>query len=123
MSKLGRALALAERERDNTRGRNKAKPVEWLHRVDVIDMLERLEVENISHSSHDELNFSCPFPGHSSGDSRPSAYMNDGSTQKDKATVWKCHGCGRAGNAIGFVAEHEDISKQQATQWLRELYA
>lgn len=123
--KLGRALRQAEQEHTakvRARGRGRTA-VEWLHRVDIADMLERMEVEHITRSGHDEFNFSCPFPGHSSGDSRPSGYMNDGSSDQSKATVWKCHGCGRAGNAITFVAEHEGITKQKATQWLRELYA
>lgn len=82
-----------------------------------------MEVLNVSRASSDERLFSCPFPGHSSGDSKPSAYMNDGSKDKSKATVWKCHGCGRAGNAITFYSEMEDVSKQEAADHLREQYA
>lgn len=96
---------------------------EWLHKVDVEDLLEVLEISNVQQATSDELLFSCPYPGHSSGDSRPSAYINDGSKDKDKTTVWKCHGCGRAGNAITFYAEHQGISKQQAALDLRERYA
>jgi hypothetical protein len=115
------------KERGHTRGIKPTKRgqhrVEWLHMIDVQDMLEELDVLNISKATADEWLFSCPFPGHSSGDSKPSAYMNDGSKDKTKATVWKCHGCGRSGNAISFVAEHEDLSRREAQQFLKKRYA
>jgi DNA primase len=105
-------------------GRRKGKVREWLHRVDVVDFLEGIEVENIKQATGDEVNFSCPFPGHSSGDmGKPSAYMNDGSKDESLTTVWKCHGCGRAGNAISFLAEMENIGPSQAASELRERYA
>lgn len=97
---------------------------EWLHKVDLDEMLEVLEIENVHKASADELNFSCPFPGHSNGDlGKPSCYMNDGSKDEGKATVWKCHGCGRYGNAITFYAECENVSKAEAARILRERYA
>lgn len=86
-------------------------------------MLEELGVGRIYESSMDELLFSCPFDGHSHGDERPSAYMNTGAKVAAKNTVWKCHGCGRAGNAISFVAEFSGISRQRATRELRERFA
>jgi DNA primase len=49
--------------------------------------------------------------------------MNDGTKDPKLTTVWKCHGCGRSGNAITFIAEHEHISRQQASRMLKELYA
>lgn len=114
---------LTEAASDHTRKAKKHRHREWLHLVDVDEFLETLEVGNISKATADERLFSCPFPGHSAGDSRPSAYMNDGSKDKSKATVWKCHGCGRSGNAITFYAEIENVSKQQAANDLRERYA
>jgi DNA primase len=86
-------------------------------------MLEELGVGKIYESSLDELLFSCPFDGHSHGDERPSAYMNNGVKSAAKNTVWKCHGCGRAGNAISFVSEFQGISRQRATRELRERFA
>jgi DNA primase len=104
--------------------KRKGKTREWLHRVDVVDFLEGVQVENIKQATSDEINFSCPFPGHSSGDlGKPSAYMNDGTKDESKATVWKCHGCGRAGNAISFLAEMENIGPSEAASELRERYA
>lgn len=96
---------------------------DWLSRVDVIDLLERCSVHNISQTSGDEVNFSCPFSGHDAGDSRPSAYMNTGARDRKKTSVFKCHGCGRSGNAIGFYAEYNNVSKQEARIRLREIYA
>lgn len=123
---LGRKLR--EHTEDHLAGRRNGQRglkggKEWLHRVDVDDFLDVMEVFNVTRATADEMLFSCPFPGHSSGDSKPSAYMNDGSKDKSKATVWKCHGCGRAGNAITFYAEMENVSKQQAANDLRDRYA
>ena len=95
----------------------------WLDQVDAREMLEELGVGRIYEAAMDELLFSCPFEGHSHGDERPSAYMNNGAKVASKNTVWKCHGCGRGGNAIGFVAEFQGISRQRATRELRERFA
>lgn len=117
---------LRDYDEDHTRnvahGKRK-KRKQWLHRVDVDDFLDAMECLNVSRATADERLFSCPFPGHTHGDTRPSAYMNDGSKDESKATVWKCHGCGRSGNAISFYAEIENVSKQEAARHLREQYA
>jgi DNA primase len=84
--------------------------------VDVEDLLKRMQVENLTDAG-DELAFSCPFPGHAHGDTRPSAYMNRSST------LWMCHGCKRRGNVVSFVAELENVSPLKASRWLREKYA
>jgi DNA primase len=101
----------------------KSKRPEWLGDVDARDMLEELGIEKIYDASMDELLFSCPFPGHSHGDEKPSAYMNNGAKLRRLNTVWKCHGCGKAGNAISFVAEYLDVNRTKAATWLRERYA
>lgn len=105
------------------KGRRKRNRVTWLKDVKSVDLLENFDVANISQATADEVLFSCPFSGHTHGDDRPSAYMNDGSRNPELTTLWKCHGCGRSGNAIGFVAEHENVSRQQAQRWLKEQYA
>lgn len=110
-------------ERDEARGKHKGKSFKFLENVNVVDFLERCEVANVSQSSADEVMFSCPFPGHLHGDESPSAYMNDGTKDKDLTTLYKCHGCGRSGNAISFLAEHQDIPRHQATRELKEVYA
>lgn len=97
--------------------------IDWLHRVDVIDFLEQLELNNVSQATGDHVVCSCPWPGHTHGDRKPSLYMNDGSRSKEKATVFKCHGCNRVGNAITLLAYVEGCSKQQARTILRETYA
>jgi CHC2 zinc finger/Toprim-like len=103
--------------------RNLGERPPWLDQVEAREMLEELGVGRIYEASMDELLFSCPFEGHSHGDERPSAYMNTGAKQASKNTVWKCHGCGRSGNAISFVAEYQGISRQRATRELRERFA
>jgi hypothetical protein len=86
-------------------------------------MLEELGVEKIFDAGIDELNYSCPFDGHDHGDTRPSAYMNTGALNKNMNTLFKCHGCGRGGNAISFVAEFQNVTRGRASHWLRERYA
>src|SRR3982751_2740544 len=95
----------------------------WLDQVDAREMLEELGIGKIYEASLDELLFSCPFEGHSHGDERPSAYMNNGKKVASKNTAWTCFGCGRSGNAISFVAEYNSISRQRATRELRERFA
>lgn len=103
--------------------KNMGEKIDWLDRVDVIDFLEQLELNNVSQASGDEVVCSCPWPGHTHGDRKPSLYMNDGSREKHKATAFKCHGCNRVGNAITLLAYVENISNQQARTLLRETYA
>ena len=95
----------------------------WRKHVNVVDFLENLDVANISQATADEIQFSCPFPDHTHGDATPSAYMNNGSKDPDKTTAWKCWGCGRVGNAVTFLAEYHNISKQEAKLQLKTHYA
>src|SRR5690606_40036133 len=53
-----------------------------------------------------QLKTSCPFPDHP--DASPSFSVN-----LDRM-VWKCHGCGRAGNHITLVAQMEGIGNAEA---------
>lgn len=96
---------------------------EWLRNVDVEAFLEALDIANVYQSKSDEIGFSCPFPGHSHGDERPSAFMNTGAKQARKTTAWTCFGCKRKGNAITFLAEHEHISRMLAAAQLKERFA
>ena len=114
---------VARLERDHTGRRKKQTRLVWLRYVEVIDFLENFDIANISQATSDEVQFSCPFPGHSHGDSTPSAYMNDGSKNPDLTTLWKCWGCGRTGNAVTFVSEHQGITRQQARVQVKEHYA
>src|SRR5690606_19552948 len=36
--------------------------------------------------------------------------------------IYKCFGCGRSGNAIGFLMEHEKYSFVEAIRWLAQKY-
>jgi DNA primase len=79
-------------------------------------MLEALDLENVTQTTEDEINFSCPFPGHAHGDSSPSAYMNV------DHTAWMCQGCKRSGNAVTFLAQYANITVMEAIRFLRERY-
>jgi DNA primase len=36
--------------------------------------------------------------------------------------IYKCFGCGRAGNVVGFVMEHEHLTYREALLWLAKRY-
>jgi DNA primase len=120
MSSLSQAVARLERDHV---GRKRRQKTDFLRHVNVIDFLEALEVANISQATTDEVLCSCPFPGHSHGDEKPSLYMNDGSKDPKLTTVWKCHGCNRSGNAVTFYSEHEHVSRTRAKRLIKEHYA
>ena len=106
-----------------TRLKYAVNSLDWLVHVDVQDLLERLDIDNIHQSGVDELSFSCPFGGHRHGDENPSASINTGAVHKDKATSWTCYGCKRGGNAITLYSEWANISRQQARDELKQIYA
>lgn len=84
-----------------------------LELVDVVSFLRLLGMRNIKEDGQ-EVNYSCPFPGHKNNDKNPSASMQQGTT------IAHCFGCGWSGNAVSFLAELEGVSPLKATQWLRE---
>jgi DNA primase len=84
--------------------------------IDVEDFLECLEIESVSKATSEEWQFSCPFPGHDDGDSKPSAYMND------ETTAFFCHGCHAKGNAVHFTARLLGVSQVEAVRMLRQRY-
>lgn len=87
-----------------------------LESVKVEDFLNRLNLRNIEKATQEEVRFSCPFPGHASGDENPSAYMNANST------AWLCHGCKRKGNAITFLSDLFNLSSHDSILFLKEYY-
>lgn len=87
-----------------------------LENVDVHEFLTRLKIRNIEDATVEEVRFSCPFPGHMSGDENPSAYMNVDST------AWYCHGCKRKGNAVSFLSDLYNMSHVQSTNMLKEIF-
>lgn len=116
-------LSSRARQIEREHGRKRTNKLAWLKHIDVLDMLEQLDVDNITKATSDEVVFSCVFSGHAHGDEKPSCYMNDGSKNPELTTVFKCHGCNRSGNAVSFLAEHMNISRQKAATELREHYA
>jgi DNA primase len=117
---LSKRLAQLER----TGGRTKRDSFnKWRKYVDAIDFLENLGIANISQATADEIQFSCPFPDHTHGDESPSASMNDGSKDPMLNTAWTCYGCKRGGNAVTFLAEFENITRQEASKLLKAHYA
>ena len=36
--------------------------------------------------------------------------------------IYKCFGCGRGGNSVNFIMEHENLSYPEALKWLAKKY-
>lgn len=81
-------------------------------KIDVADFLRELGLRNVQDQGA-EVSYSCPFPGHTTGDSSPSATMEKGTTRAH------CFGCGWSGNARTFLTDFENISPIEATRRLR----
>ncbi len=86
--------------------------------VDFIDLLEnRLGLRNVAMTAGGvEVKFSCHRGEHAQGDSTPSARMNS------EKGVFICHGCQFKGSAPDLVADVQQISRQSAERFLREIY-
>lgn len=84
--------------------------------IDVVDFLSSLGVRNVRLAG-DEVSYSCPFSGHSHGDSSPSASMNV------DTTAFYCFGCHAKGNAVTFLSIFDGISPVRAAFYIRERYA
>lgn len=94
-------------------------------KIDVVEFLSSLGVQNIRDQGLEVL-YSCPFD-HARGDVNPSASMSKVSVMKDNGdeyppTTYHCFGCGKAGNAVTFLAEYEGVSNLNARQLLREKF-
>lgn len=98
--------------------------------IDVEEMLTEMGMRNVRDTHSGEIQYSCPFPGHSHLDSRPSASMAtverpipDKPGEFYPKTSFYCFGCGAKGSAITFLAEWEGVSPVVAKRWLRERFA
>jgi hypothetical protein len=96
---------------------NEHHRIEGVGEVDANDLLDMLGAENVHDVGVDEVGFSCFYiAGHAHGDQNPSAHVN-----RD-ALVWRCSGCGRAGNLVELVklALPHGTTFPEALSWLRE---
>lgn len=89
--------------------------LEDLSYINCRDLLESTDIKNISESGG-EISFSCPSADHFHGDTSPSARMNS------RTTAFICHGCGKRGNAITFLAWHKSLPETVARRLLEERY-
>jgi DNA primase len=91
--------------------------------IDIEHLLDYLGVHNVEKRGR-EVWFSCPFPGHKTGDSQQSASFRPA----DRHPWWmfNCFGCGSRGDAADFFAKHQGLPKlggrSAAKQWLRDEY-
>jgi DNA primase len=74
--------------------------------IDVVGQFVRLKKRGANFIAN------CPFHN----EKTPSFYV---SASKG---IYKCFGCGKAGNAVGFIQEHEKLSYPDAIRWLADFY-
>lgn len=82
---------------------------EVMNRADIIDVVGqflRLKKRGANHIAN------CPFHN----EKTPSFYV---SAAKG---IYKCFGCGKAGNVVTFLQEHEKLTYPEAIKWLAEFY-
>ena len=82
---------------------------EVMNRADIIDVVGqfvRLKKRGANHISP------CPFHN----EKTPSFYV---SAAKG---IYKCFGCGKAGNVVTFLQEHEKLTYPEAIKWLADYY-
>lgn len=80
-----------------------------LHRIDIIDIVGAFVKLKKRGANYMGL---CPFHNEKS----PSF------TVSGTKEIYKCFGCGKSGNAINFVMEHEKYSYVEAIRWLAQRY-
>lgn len=82
---------------------------EVMNRADIIDVVGqfvRLKKRGANHIAN------CPFHN----EKTPSFYV---SAAKG---IYKCFGCGKAGNVVTFLQEHEKLTYPEAIKWLADYY-
>lgn len=82
---------------------------EVMNRADIVEVVEqfvRLKKRGANYIAN------CPFHNEKSPSFSVSASKG----------IFKCFGCGKGGNAITFVQEHENITYPEAIRWLAEFY-
>ena len=80
-----------------------------LSRIDIIDVINgfvRLKKRGVNYIGN------CPFHNEKS----PSF------TVSPTKEIYKCFGCGKSGNTIGFVMEHEKLTYVETLRWLAQKY-
>lgn len=95
-------------------------------KIDVVEFLRSLGVQNVRDQGL-EVSYSCPFEGHSREDKNPSATMSKTTVVKNNGdeyppTTFYCFACGRAGTAVTFLSEYENVSPLIARKMLREKF-
>src|SRR5512138_2709229 len=79
------------------------------NRIDIIDVIG--EFIKLKKRGANYLGL-CPFHG----EKTPSF------TVSPSKEIYKCFGCGRSGNSISFIMEHEKYSYVEALKWLANKY-
>lgn len=80
-----------------------------MNRADIVEVVEqfvRLKKRGANYIAN------CPFHNEKSPSFSVSASKG----------IFKCFGCGKGGNAVTFVQEHEKITYPEAIRWLAEFY-
>lgn len=94
-------------------------------KIDVVEFLKGLGIRNVRDAGL-EVSYSCPFD-HVRGDRTPSATMSKTTVVKNDGTEYPpttfyCFACGKAGTAVTFLSEIEDVSPIVARRLLRQQF-
>ncbi len=82
---------------------------EIMHRADIVDVVGqflKLRKRGINYIAN------CPFHN----EKTPSFNVSP------SKGIYKCFGCGKAGNSVSFIQEHEKLSYPEAMRWLADFY-
>lgn len=74
--------------------------------IDVVGQFVRLKKRGANHIAN------CPFHN----EKTPSFYVSGAKG------IYKCFGCGKGGNAVTFLQEHEKLTYPEAIKWLADYY-
>ena len=103
---------------------------ELYEEIDVVEFLTELGIRKVRDTGGGEVEFSCPFPGHSGLDKNPSATMStverpipDEPNRTYPKTSFYCFTCNMKGTAITFLSEYEQVSPIVAKRLIRERFA
>lgn len=76
-------------------------------KVSLLSILSNI-VPNIIQCGHDRLKCICPFPDHKDTEPSFTVYLSQDGDR------YKCYGCSRSGNVLGFIMEYYNLNFKEA---------
>jgi DNA primase len=82
-------------------------------KADVVEVISRYLGESVLKKKG--TNYTCPCPFHNE---KTASFMVSSTKQ-----IYKCFGCGKGGDAISFVKDHQHVSFSEAVEQLASMYS